>query len=335
MKISASLYSNKDRSIEELVRDLDQHRVDTFHIDCNDEMAVFDDIKKIREISKTPIDLHIISSEPEKYYDLINEYQIEYVQFQFENIQRPLKVPENGITHYGLSIMSDTPIEVFETYKDRFQFILLMTTVPGLSGGKFRKDNFRKIRKFRNTFPGKHIYVDGGVNDEVSFILRYMGVHSVVSGSYLVNHQSIGAAMINLRIESTKSEYQIKDFMIDFEDLPVLDYAQASFAQVLNTIDKYKLGFAFFTGADGKFMGLASNADVRKGLLKNLDDLNKTSLGDIVNNSPATISQEATITQMLELVQSKKFPVNFLPVLDNKGFIAGAVTFFNMIKSES
>ena len=30
------------------------------------------------------------------------------------------------------------------------------------------KENFKKIRKFRSTYPGKKIHVDGGVNGEVS-----------------------------------------------------------------------------------------------------------------------------------------------------------------------
>jgi len=43
------------------------------HIDCNDDLSVFEDIKRIRKISKTPIDLHIISSRPEAFFDGIIE----------------------------------------------------------------------------------------------------------------------------------------------------------------------------------------------------------------------------------------------------------------------
>lgn len=335
MKISASVYSSKDRDIEDLVKDLDQYNIDSFHIDCNDNPLVFDDIAKIRKISRTPIDLHIISDRPEQYFDQINAHNIEMVQFQFENLAKPLNIQSNGVTSYGLSIMSDTPVEVFEPYASSFNFILMMTTIPGQSGGTFRKDNFRKIRKFRNLFPGKHIHVDGGVNAEVSFILRYMGVHSVVSGSYLVNHTSIGAAMLNLRLEDVHSQYHIRDFMIEKEDLPILPYYKTSFVEVLQTIEKYKFGFVFFTDTEGKFAGLASNADVRKGLLKNLSDLNQTRLEDITNFNPVVLQDHATISEMLDLIQSKKFPVNFLPVINADGRITGAVTFFNLIKGES
>ncbi|MBI3440250.1 MAG: sensor histidine kinase N-terminal domain-containing protein, partial [Proteobacteria bacterium] len=47
----------------------------------------------------------------------------------------------------GLAIVSETEIEVFEKYKELFDFILFMTTTPGKSGGTFNKENFKKIRE--------------------------------------------------------------------------------------------------------------------------------------------------------------------------------------------
>lgn len=67
MKISASIYSDKQRSLEEIIRDLDAHQVDLFHVDCNDDPSVFQDIERIRKISKTKIDLHLITANPSAY----------------------------------------------------------------------------------------------------------------------------------------------------------------------------------------------------------------------------------------------------------------------------
>ena len=74
MKISASIYSNNDRSLEILIQDLDKYNIDMFHVDFNDKKINFnkieEDIKEIRKISKKPIDLHIISDNPNKYENL-------------------------------------------------------------------------------------------------------------------------------------------------------------------------------------------------------------------------------------------------------------------------
>ncbi len=334
MKISASLYSNKVKSLEELVKELDALNIDSFHIDCNDNPAVFDDIARIRKISKTPIDLHIISAEPEKYLEQIVRYEVEYVQFQYEDMQgRHIDLPA-GNTQYGLAVVSDTPLEVFEPLQQQYSFILLMTTTPGQSGGVFRKDNFNRIRRFGKMFPGKKIHVDGGVNDEVSFILRSMAVDSAVSGSFLVNHTSMGAALMGLKMQEVRSRYQVKDIVIDKADLPVLDIDQCSFPQVLQSIEKYDLGFALFTDQHQKFSGIASNADVRRGLIKNLNDLNQTTVKDVVNSHPICIQEEATISDMLALVTSKSFPILFLPVVNTENQLTGAVTFNNLIRGE-
>jgi len=334
LKISASLYSNKIKSLEDLVGELDALNIDSFHIDCNDNPAVFDDIARIRQISDTPIDLHIISPEPEKYLEQIVEHKVEYVQFQYEDMQgKAIKLPQTA-TQFGLAVVSDTPLEVFEPFQDTYSFILLMTTTPGMSGGVFRKENFNRIRRFGKMFPGKKIHVDGGVNDEVSFILRSMGVDSAVSGSFLVNHTSMGAAMMGLKMQDVQSHYLVRDMMIDKDDLPVLQADCCTFREVLQSIEAYDLGFALFTDAKGKFYGLSSNADVRRGLLQNIEDLNKTQIGDIVNTQPISIQENATVSDMLRLVTSKSFPVLFLPVVDENKQLTGAVTFNNLIRGE-
>jgi pentose-5-phosphate-3-epimerase len=335
MKISASVYSNKERPLEDLVKELDECHIDLLHIDCNDDPSVFDDIRRIRSFSNTPIDIHIISDHPEKFYPQLEELQLEYVTFQYENLEEHLKFPVNTKSRFGLSIVSDTPVEVFEEYHDQCDFVLLMTTTPGQSGGKFRKDNFRKIRKFRNAFPGKEIHVDGGVNHEVGFILRMLGVHSVVSGSYLVKHKSIGTALLHLKSSAIHSDYKLKDFMIDKEDAPVLHESDMDVKNIIRNIENYKLGFTMIESIEGKLMGLSSNADVRKGLLKNIDDFNAIKPEDIVNFNPVAVDEESSTSELLNLVQQNNFLISFLPVIDKNRKLKGAVTFINLIRSES
>ena len=335
MKISASVYSNKNRKVEELALELDSCHIDLFHIDCNDDPSVFEDIKKIRAVSDTPIDLHIISDTPEKYFDEIVSGKIEYVSFQYENLKSKLEFPKSEATQFGLAIVSDTPVEVFEAYKDDCQFVLIMTTTPGQSGGKFRPDNFRKIREFRNSFPGKSIEVDGGVNDEVGFILRMMGVNSVVSGSYLVNHESIPTALLHLKSSIIHSDFQVKDFAIPVENCPVLIDGKYNVKTIIQQIEKYDLGFTFFTDSEGKFSGLSSNADVRHGMLKHIDDFNDMTTSDIINRNPISINESSTISELLQLIQSKQFLISFLPVVNDSNKLTGGLSFINLIRSES
>lgn len=332
MKISASIYAYKDsKSILDIVKSLDQLYIDSFHIDCKDDVLVFDDIVKIREISNTPIDLHIITSNPNKYFEKIKQFKIEYVQFQYENLEaKHIDLPYFEGTKWGLALQGDTSIDVFDSFLD-FDFIMFMTTVPGVSGGEFDKSCFRKIRSFRSKYQNKQIFVDGGVNAEVAFILRNMGVSSVVCGSFLANNLE-AKALLDLRVNNIKSSYQIKDFMID--DIPLLNEKSSTVVDVLRFIEDYKLGFVIFKNSFGKFVGIASNADVRRAFLKYPDDFAKVTVDDIINKTPFVLNENLTIYEMLNLIEQQNFVVNFFPVIDDESKPVGAVTFFNLIRSE-
>ena len=334
MKISASIYSTT-RDLEQVVRELDAHRIDLFHVDCNDDAKVFDDIAKIRTIIKTPIDLHIISSTPEKYFPLLEKTPCDYITFQFENLPEKLEIPSTVTGKLGLAITAASDIDAFEQYANRFDFMLMMATIPGKSGGEFNKDIFRKIRMFQKRYPEKRVHVDGGVNGEVSFILRNMGVYASVSGSYLFKAETIGSALLNLKTHENDSHFLVKDFMLSGDEIPVLLPGARSFENVLRSIEKHQMGFTILADNQNKLEGIISNADVRKGLLKNIGKLDDIAENDITNRTPITVNENATVVDLIRLIKSKKFPITYLPVIDNENRVTGALTFFNLVKGEA
>lgn len=332
MKISASIYAYDNQlTLQEIVESLDMLYIDSFHIDCNDDIRVFEDIEKIRSISTTPIDLHIITDNPYKYFNLIEKYQIDFVQFQYENLyEKRLSFPSVCKTKWGIGITNNTPYEVIDDFEN-VDFVLFMTTTPGVSGGTFNKNVFKKIRHFRAKYQNKEIFVDGGVNAEVAFVLRNIGVNRVVCGSYLAKNNSPARALIDLR-KDIASSFLIKDFML--ENIPVLNYLSASVYDVLVAIEKFSLGFVVFINDDGKFAGIASNADVRRAFIKNADDFDKISTIDCINYNPFFLNENLTIKDMLNEIAKQNFVVNFFPVVNDDNIPVGAVTFFNLIRSE-
>lgn len=333
MKISASIYSDKKRSLKEVIDDLVDHQVDILHVDCNDELSVFDDIAKIRSWCSLPIDLHIITDNPEKYFDLLRKNPVEYITFQFEQLPRVLEIPEDITGKKGLAIITPTPIDVFDAYSN-FDFILIMATIPGQSGGVFDKINFSKIRQFRNKYPTKSIHVDGGVNGEVSFILRNMGVSSSVSGSYLFNAPSIGHALMNLTKREIESHYHVGDFMMPLDECPVVRFEELNLENVLQTIETGNLGFCLVVDQSGILKGLISSADIRKSMFRNLADLTKIQAEDMINRNPITISEDNTVVELLLTIKRCSFSVMYLPVLKNGGKASGIVNFVHLIKGE-
>lgn len=333
MKISASIYSDKIRPLADVIKDLEDHQVDLLHVDCNDDLSVFEDIAKIRTWTSIPIDLHIITNDASKYYDLLRQHPVEYLTFQYEDLEGELEIPSDIQGKKGLAVITPTSIEVFDKFQD-FDFILIMATIPGQSGGKFDAVNFSKIRQFRKQFPEKSIHVDGGVNGEVSFILRNMGVSSSVSGSYLFNAPSIGHALMNLTKRDVESSFEVKDFMIPLSECPVVFEEKLDLAAVLKSIEKGGLGFCLVIDENENFKGLISNADIRKGMLAHLDDLNTINPIELVNRKPVSVNSTSTVFEMLQLIKLCNFPIMYLPVLENNEKSVGIVNFVNLIKAE-
>ncbi len=334
MKLSASVYSNSVQDLHTTIDQLEGHHIDMLHVDCNDDPKVFDDVKKIRLQSKLPIDLHLITSEPQRYAALLAQDPVEFLTLQFENLKDG-QWPSAGFQKLGLAITSSTPIEVFADHADKCDFVLLMATTPGKSGGEFDKDNFRRIREFKKRFPNKRIHVDGGVNAEVSFILRNLGVHCAVSGSFLFNQRTVGSAVLGLKNGEASSRYLVKDFMLGLDETPTVTLKDLGLRSVLESIENGRMSFTAIINAESGLEGIVSNADVRKGLLKQMDDLSSLAPETLMNRNPIVVNEDQTVAELLRFIRHQPIPINFLPVVNSQGKLTGSLTFNDLIKGES
>jgi ribulose-phosphate 3-epimerase len=314
---------------------LDANNVDMIHVDCKDDLNVFADIEIMQQNTQIPLDLHIITNDPKRFYPALETFDIEYVTFQYEDLDdKKLNIPKEFTGKLGLSITSNTPIDVFEDYKEDFDFILFMATIPGESGGKFDKNNFRRIRDFKKKYPNKKVHVDGGVNGEVSFILRNMGVYASVSGSYLFNASTIGSALLNLKLNEIESHFMVKDFMLDLDESPILKAQDLSIQTILESMNSGKMGFTTIIGDNNEFKGIIGNADLRKGFLNHIDNLNDINIEEIINTTPLVIDENFTVYQLLRFIKRQSKPILYLPVVNDKNQAVGTVNFINLIKGE-
>ena len=334
MKISASIYSDQSRNMDEVIQDLHDHGVDLFHVDCNDDLAVFEDIKKIRTLSDIPIDLHIITENPETYFPMLRENPVEFVTFQYENLTKKLDIPTDISGFKGLAITTPTPVSVFKEYA-HFDFLLVMATVPGQSGGAFDAQNFRKVREFTQKYPTKRVHVDGGVNNEVSFILRNLGVYVSVSGSYLFKGPSVGNALMQLLKNNAQSAFKLEDFCRTREEAPLVTFSeQLNLLNILEIIDLKGFGFCIIEDEKQQFVGIISMADIRRGLIRTQGNCEALQIGDIINRKTITVKKHNTVREMLSIIRQQTFPITYLPVVDDHNRTFGIISFVNLIKGE-
>lgn len=336
MKISASLNAyRREKDLHGLVRELDAHYTDMFHIDCKDNPEVFEHIRQIRSISQTPIDLHVISPHPEKFFPIIQELDIEYVSLQIEPLKEVPALPKGGKTKFGLSFSNSTPVEAFAPYSETFHFLMLMCTTPGESGGTFTRQSFQKINEAKHLFPRTKIQVDGGVNNTIAYILRLQGVDTIVSGSYLMNHESLAAGMLSF-FQTPAQEadsFCLSDFAIPARYMPVLREEEVSFYKVLETIEQHRQGFVLIVNNHGQLKGVITNADVRRALLTSRSAPESIPAKLLINYHPLYIEETATVHRLLQLVNQHSSIVLFLPVVNQNGELTGTVLLNNLIRA--
>jgi len=81
-------------------------------------------------------------------------------------------------------------------------------------------------------------------------------------------------------------------------------------------------------------MGIVSSADVRKTMLRNLKDLNAIKAQELINSNPVFVEDDETVLELLQKIKRCRFPIMYLPVLNNDRKAVGIVNFVHLIKGE-
>jgi ribulose-phosphate 3-epimerase len=212
MRISASISTIPQNILKSTVNQLDAAGIYAYHLDSIESREIFYFAQKLRAFTTLPFDLHLITTDPVKYWDEIRNAKIEAITLQLENLNYPLFIPKDLQGKVGVAVLSTTHIKRFATYQKTASWILLMMTTPGISGGKFTPDKFANIIKYRQAYKHLPMYVDGGVTHEIAGVLRLFGVEQIVSGSYLFAQESVEKA-VELLNTAAPLTWLVKDIM--------------------------------------------------------------------------------------------------------------------------
>jgi len=317
-----------------LVGQLDDFGVDFWHVDSIENQDVFNDIHEIHKISSTPVDLHIITKNPENFLQQIEQHKPSRVSFQIEELPVGFEFPKLSQSEVGLAIQISNPnIEnLIAEYQSQIDFVLLMMTTPGMSGGRFDDTFFQIIRQLIQKFPKIAWTVDGGVTHEISYILRLLGVQTIVVGSYLTGHQNMARAILDIHSRKVNSQFKVVDYAIPAEELPVV-LESSSVLEMLEKMQNYKLGIVFVVDALQSLVGVITNADIRKVLISKQFDYH-LGLEKFINRSPVLIYHNSTTETMIKLLDDTNFPILVLPIVSAENELIGAISFHKLLSED-
>ena len=179
------------------LKKLEQNGIEYLHIDIMDGDFVpnytlgTDFIKKLKQVTSIPLDVHMMVRSPENKLDWIPFGEGDYVSVHYEactHLQRALSMIRARGGKPMLALNPGTPLCVIDEVLPDLDAILVMTVNPGFAGQKLIPSTLDKIRRLRqyldeNGYGHVEIECDGNVSFENAKKMREAGANIFVAGT--------------------------------------------------------------------------------------------------------------------------------------------------------
>jgi ribulose-phosphate 3-epimerase len=196
LEIAPSLMCADCLHLQRDIEALDRAGTKLFHIDIMDGHFVpnlamnLETVRKIKGITKTAIDVHLMVDRPDSYFSALAQLQVEYVSFHIEASTHPirlLRMLKSRGAKAGIALNPGTPVENLSMVLDEVDFVLLMTVEPGFAGQTFIPRTLDKIGVLSELIKQRGleiaIEVDGNISVETGKLCIARGASILVAGT--------------------------------------------------------------------------------------------------------------------------------------------------------
>ena len=194
--ISPSILSANFLNIQADIEALNRSEADWVHVDVMDGVFVpnisigFPLVKQVAEISKKPLDVHLMIVQPEKFIKELKDMGTMMMNVHYEtctHLHRVIQQIKDAGMKAGVTLNPSTPVAMLKDIITDVDMVLLMSVNPGFSGQKFIPQTLNKLKELRelidNSGSKALIQIDGGVNLETGKLLVEAGADVLVAGN--------------------------------------------------------------------------------------------------------------------------------------------------------
>jgi len=194
IKIAPSILAADMLNMQRDVTRMVEAGCDMIHVDIMDAHFVPnlsygpDMVRALKRTFKTPLDVHLMMDNPEKYIDVFADAGADLITIHAEipaDVRTVLESIRARGVKTGLSIKPGTPAEAIRNLLPLCDLVLVMTVEPGFGGQKFRPEMMDKIRALRAMGYQGMIEADGGISRETLPALHEAGLSVAVLGTGL------------------------------------------------------------------------------------------------------------------------------------------------------
>lgn len=159
-------------------------------------------IERVRPLTKSFFDAHLMISNPEKYVDDYIKAGCDSITVHIEALPEPQglldRLQEAGVLP-GLAISPQTPLARIEPYLDACGLVLVMSVEPGFGGQSFIETSPERIRQLKSMIsPETILSVDGGIDPDTIGAAAQAGANYFVVGSAIFNEPDYATAVSDL-----------------------------------------------------------------------------------------------------------------------------------------
>lgn len=163
-------------------------------------------VAAIRKISKLPLDVHLMVSNPAALVEQFAEAGADYLTVHVEtepHLHRLVnRIRELGVKP-AVTLNPATSVDLLDEILSEVDMVLVMSVNPGFGGQKFIPASLDKIRRLRQKLKRLDrqvlIEVDGGVNQVTAPQLIEAGVDVLVAGSAVFGSADMKATIAALK----------------------------------------------------------------------------------------------------------------------------------------
>jgi len=219
VKIAPSILAADQADLKNEVAKVELAGADMIHVDVSDGHFAPnislgpDTVKSLRQVTRLPLDVHLMIEEPEKFLDRFIDAGGDIVTVHAEVVDENRLLDFSRTAHsagkkLGLALKPSTPLPSwFQARLDDIDLVLILSVNPGFAGQQFMPSVLPKLAESVELIGdrGLEIEVDGGVDQKNAAQIVKAGATVLVAGASIFRRGDVKTAIQQIRDVSDRT----------------------------------------------------------------------------------------------------------------------------------